>query len=239
MAQHENIKDMSRYERQTALAEIGIKGQEAFHNAKVLISGAGGLGSPLSLYLAATGIGTIGIADFDTVSEPNLQRQILYNESDIDKPKAGCAAEKLRQLNSGIKVVAHNCKITAENAEEIISQYDIVADACDNFATRYVLNDTCLKLGKPYVYGAVRGFEGQVSVFGYGEHPRSYRELYPDEEELVNMTPYRRVVAPIPGVTGSVQASEIMKIICNCGEPLTGRLWTINLLDMQTNIIGF
>ena len=168
-----------RYERQTALPGIGQEGQVRLAHAKVLVAGAGGLGSPLCLYLAAAGIGTIGIADFDTVSISNLQRQILYNEADLGKAKADVAASRIKAINSATEVHVHG-KITAGNAEAIISGYDIVADGCDNYATRYIINDACMTQKKPFVYGAVCGFEGQVSIFCAGEKPCSYRDLYPN-----------------------------------------------------------
>lgn len=153
--------------------EIGKTGQEKIGKAKVLIVGVGGLGSPVSLYLAGAGVGTIGLADDDTVGISNLQRQILYTEDDLEKPKAICAAERLSRLNSESVFRPHPVRLTQENAEEMIRPYDIVVDGCDNFATRYLIDDVCKKQGKPYVYGAICGFEGQVSVFHYGERKRA------------------------------------------------------------------
>lgn len=228
-----------RYERQTALPEIGCEGQKKLGNARVLVVGAGGLGSPLCLYLAASGIGTIGIADFDTVSISNLQRQILYNEADLGKAKADLAASRIKAINSATEVHVHG-KITAGNAEAIISGYDIVADGCDNIATRLLINDTCLALGKIYVYAAVRGFEAQVSVFGHGDEKHSYRDifLFAEENDKVNETE-KSIVAPTAGLAASVQCSEILKIICRYGEVLAGKLWVCDMREMRTNIIEF
>lgn len=228
-----------RYERQTALPEIGCEGQKKLGNARVLVVGAGGLGSPLCLYLAASGIGTIGIADFDTVSISNLQRQILYNEADLGKAKADLAASRIKAINSATEVHVHG-KITAGNAEAIISGYDIVADGCDNIATRLLINDTCLALGKTYVYAAVRGFEAQVSVFGHSDEKHSYRDifLFAQENDKVNETE-KSIVAPTAGLAASVQCSEILKIICGYGEVLASKLWVCDMRDMRTNIIEF
>lgn len=225
-----------RYERQTALPEIGCEGQKKLGNARVLVVGAGGLGSPLCLYLAASGIGTIGIADFDTVSISNLQRQILYNEADLGKAKADLAASRIKAINSATKVHVHG-KITAGNAEAIISGYDIVADGCDNYATRYIINDACMTQKKTFVYGAVCGFEGQVSIFCAGEKPCSYRDLYPDEKAMLSLEADKRVIGPVAGITACVQASEVIKLVCGCGTQLIGKLWTINALTMETNLV--
>lgn len=225
-----------RYERQTALPEIGCEGQKKLGNARVLVVGAGGLGSPLCLYLAASGIGTIGIADFDTVSISNLQRQILYNEADLGKTKADLAANRIKAINSATEVHVHG-KITAGNAEAIISGYDIVADGCDNYATRYIINDACMTQKKPFVYGAVCGFEGQVSIFCAGEKPCSYRDLYPDEKAMLSLEADKRVIGPVAGITACVQASEVIKLVCGYGTQLIGKLWTINALTMETNLV--
>ena len=156
---------MERYNRQIILPELGENGQEKLKNAKVLIVGVGGLGSPIALYLTGAGVGNIGLIDDDVVSESNLQRQVLYSEAEVGMPKAIQAQKRLNALNSQIKIDAYNTRLTKENAEEIIGKYDIVVDGCDNFKTRYIINDTCVKLGKTYVYGAIRAFDGQVSVF--------------------------------------------------------------------------
>lgn len=235
------MTDFSRYVRQTALPEIGLKGQEKLHKAKVLIVGAGGLGSPLAMYLAAAGIGTIGVADFDIVSESNLQRQILYNEADLGKAKADLAASRIKAINSATEVHVHG-KITAENAETIISNYEIVADGCDNITTRLLINDTCLALGKIYVYAAVRGFEAQVSVFGHSDEKHSYHDIFLFAQADINDTENeteKSIVAPTAGLAASVQCSEILKIICRYGEVLAGKLWVCDMREMRTNIIEF
>lgn len=227
-----------RYVRQEMLPEIGSEGQEKLRRAKVLIVGAGGLGSPIALYLAGAGIGTIGLVDEDVVSESNLHRQVLYTEDEVGRLKAERAAERLRALNGDVEVCAHPFRLTKENAAAVIGGYDIVADACDNFATRYLLSDTCEALHKPYVYGAIQGFCGQVSVFCHGGHPKTYRDLYTDEEATLRMPPPSQgVVGMTPAVVGSVEAHEVLKIVCGYGEPLCGRLWAIDLRDMQSYIL--
>ena len=230
-----------RYDRQMILPEIGEEGQLKLKKAKVLIVGVGGLGSPIALYLAGAGVGCIGLVDDDRVSISNLQRQVLYSENELDKPKAVCAAERLSALNSGISILPYSTRLTEENAGNIIRKYDIVVDGCDNFATRYLINDICIKQGKPYVYGAICGFEGQVSVFNYGEgtQRKTYRDLYPDEEGMLHMPPPPKgVVGVTPAVTGSVEACEVLKIICGFGEVLAGKLWTIDLRTLQSNIFS-
>lgn len=227
-----------RYERQTMLPEIGSEGQKKLRQAKVLIVGAGGLGTPIALYLTGAGVGTLGLMDEDTVSLNNLHRQILYTEDETGMPKAERAAERLRALNADVEIRTYPCRLTVENAEEIIAGYDIVVDACDNFATRYLINDICMSLHKPYVYGAIQDFCGQVSVFCTGTHPKTYRDLYPDEEATLRMPPPPKgVVGMTPAVVGSVEAHETLKLICGYGEPLCGKLWTIDLRDMQSHIL--
>ena len=212
-----------RYDRQMILPEIGEEGQRKLKQAKVLIVGVGGLGSPIALYLAGAGVGCIGLVDDDVVSISNLQRQVLYSEKELGKPKAICAAERLSALNSETTSQPYPTRLTEENAQEIISQYDIVVDGCDNFPTRYLIKAIC-------------GFEGQVSVFHYGEEKKDYRDLYPDEEEMKRMPPPPKGVMGItPAVTGSIEATEVLKIICGFGEVLSGKLWTIDLRTLQSN----
>lgn len=230
---------MERYDRQTILPEIGAEGQARLQAAKVLIVGVGGLGSPIALYLAGAGVGTIGLVDHDAVSISNLQRQVLYSEEELDDLKAVCAAMRLTALNSTITVNACPGRLSPDNARELIGQYDIVVDGCDNFATRYLINDVCVKLNKPYVYGAICGFEGQVSVFNYGSVPKTYRDLYPDEQAMLLLpSPDKGVVGVTPAITGSVEATEVLKIICGFGEVLAGKLWTIDLRTWQSNIFS-
>ena len=229
---------MERYNRQIILPELGKEGQQRLQHAKVLIVGVGGLGSPAALYLAGAGVGTIGLADDDVVSISNLQRQVLYNESEIGRSKAFQAKKHLEVLNSEIEIKAYPFRLTEENAEELIGQYDIVVDGCDNFATRYLINDTCVKLEKIYVYGAIRAFDGQVSVFNYRGGP-DYRHFFPDEEEMFSMPhPPKGVLGVTPGIIGCVEAAEVLKIISGYGEVLSGKLWMIDLKTMQTNLIS-
>lgn len=225
-----------RYDRQMILPEIGEEGQKKLLDAKVLIVGVGGLGSPIALYLAGAGVGCIGLIDDDVVSISNLQRQVLYSEKELGKSKAVCAAERLSALNSEIKVQPYSTRLTEDNAFDIIGEYDMVVDGCDNFATRYLINDICIQQGKPYIYGAICGFEGQVSVFNFGDRKKSYRDLYPDEEEMKRMPPPPKGVMGItPAVVGSIEATEVLKVIGGFGDVLAGELWTIDLRTLQSN----
>lgn len=225
-----------RYDRQMILPEIGEEGQKKLLNAKVLIVGVGGLGSPIALYLAGAGVGCIGLLDDDVVSISNLQRQVLYSEKELGKSKAVCAAERLSALNSEIKVQSYSTRLTEDNAFDIIGEYDMVVDGCDNFATRYLINDICIQQEKPYIYGAICGFEGQVSVFNFGDRKKSYRDLYPDEEEMKRMPPPPKGVMGItPAVVGSIEATEVLKVIGGFGDVLAGELWTIDLRTLQSN----
>ena len=225
-----------RYDRQMILPEIGEEGQKKLLDAKVLIVGVGGLGSPIALYLAGAGVGCIGLVDDDVVSISNLQRQVLYSEKELGKSKAICAAERLSALNSEIKIQPYSTRLTGDNAFDIIGDYDMVVDGCDNFATRYLINDICIEQGKPYIYGAICGFEGQVSVFNFGKRKKSYRDLYPDEEEMKRMPPPPKGVMGItPAVVGSIEATEVLKVIGGFGDVLAGELWTIDLCTLQSN----
>lgn len=234
---YESYDTMSaRYDRQLILPEIGSEGQRKLSEARVLIIGVGGLGSPLATYLAAGGVGTIGLVDDDIVSVSNLQRQVLYDESQQGKPKVSCAKQRLEALNSGVNVVAYRTKLTAENARELVSQYDIVADGTDNFAARYAISDACAALNTPFVHGAIRALDGQVAVLCKGK--ATYRTLYPDEEAMLSMPhPGKAVAGVTPAVVGSVQASQVTQLICGYGEPLIDRLWTVDLRTMQSFII--
>lgn len=229
---------MERYNRQLLLPEIGEEGQARLKAARVLIVGVGGLGSPIALYLAGAGVGTIGLIDDDTVSESNLQRQVLYSEAEVNLPKALQAQKRLEALNSTIRIKAYPTRLTPDNAKAIISDYDIVVDGCDNFITRYLIDDTCASLGKAYVYGAIRAFEGQVSVFLYNKGEKRYRDLYPDEQEMLSMPPLPKGVTGVtPGLVGCVEAHEVIKIICGYGTILAGKLWQIDLKTMETYTI--
>lgn len=231
--------NMERYQRQIALPEIGEEGQALLSQARVLIVGVGGLGSPIALYLAGAGVGCLGLVDDDCVSLSNLQRQILYTEQEVGQPKALCAARRLCQLNSSITIHPYPQRLTAETIDEILCQYDLVVDGCDNFATRFLINDHCVKRGIPYIYGGICGFEGQVSVFpNDGTSRSSYRTLYPDEAATLAMPhPSKAVIGVNPGIVGCVEAAEVIKLICHVGEPLVDRLWTIDLRTMQTYLI--
>ena len=236
LSKHETI----RYQRQLIIPAIREEGQEKLKNARVLVVGAGGLGSPVLLYLAAAGVGTIGIVDSDTVDLTNLQRQVLYNTRDIGLPKAVTAAEKLALLNPGINLKTYPVRLTVKNVDEILSGYDIAVDCCDNYPTRYLLSDATLEAGKPMVYGAVYQFFGQASVFNYMNGP-SYRTLFPEEvkaEEMEAGSP-PGVVGVLPGIIGSVEASETIKIIICHGEVLSGRLLQIDALNLRAEIITF
>lgn len=229
----------SRYNRQIILPEIGEPGQARLAQAKVLVVGVGGLGSPIALYLAGAGVGTIGLIDNDVVSISNLQRQILYAETEVDTPKALQAQKHLKALNSSINVEVYPTRLDKDNAKEIISRYDIVVDGCDNFQTRYLINDTCVLLNKVYVYGAIRAFDGQVSVFNY-QGGKTYRDLFPDEQEMYAMpAPPKGVLGVTPGLIGCAQANEVLKIIIGYGEVLSGKLWHIDLKTMATHTILF
>lgn len=226
-----------RYDRQRLLPEIGEEGQQKLKSARVLIVGMGGLGSPIALYLAGAGVGMLGIMDGDVVSESNLQRQVLYTERDLGLPKVQCASERLSAMNSDICVRSYPEMLTENNAKSIFSSYDIVVDACDNFPTRYLIDTVCAELSLPYVYGAIRAFEGQVSVFTYGDSPFSYHKLFPKEENMPRFQAEKGVIGVVPGVVGVVQASEVLKLICGFGELLVGKLWTIDLRTMQSYIL--
>ncbi len=223
---------MERYSRQTALTQIGVEGQKRLSYARVLIVGAGGLGSPIALYLAAAGVGTIGIIDDDKVSLDNLQRQILYTQAEQGVSKVEAAAHRLQALNSTIDIITHNCRLEEHNATQIISGYDIVLDGCDNLSTRLIIDRICASLNKVYIYGAIEGLIGQVSVFKSG--------ITPPLSQLFDTPPHepsKAVLGATAGIIGSIEAAECIKIICNFGEPLYNRLWRIDLTTMQTYII--
>ncbi len=225
--------DNERYNRQIILSEIGIEGQKKIANAAVLVVGAGGLGSSAALYLTAAGVGRLGIIDDDTVSISNLQRQILYRENELNLSKAECARDTLNRLNSSTVIDVYDFKLTSENADSIISKYDLIVDGTDNYQTRYLINDTCVSLDKIYIYGAIAQFCGQVSVFNYNGGA-TYRTLYPDEHEMPAHS--RGVVGMLPGIIGCIEASEAIKIITGAGDVLSGKLFTIDLLTMRTNL---
>ena len=232
--------NIERYQRHISLKEIGLEGQEKIKNASVVIVGVGGLGSPISLYLTAAGVGRIGLVDDDVVSLPNLQRQILYSEDEIAKSKIECAAQRLKELNSEVVIETFNLRLNESNAKQILKNYDIVVDGTDNFQARYLLNDTCIELGKPYVYGAVREFSGQVSVFNFANNSNdakktTYRDLFPTNDELIKNN---GLLGVLPGIIGCVEANEVIKIITGIGEVLSGKIFSIDLLSMESNIFN-
>jgi len=233
-------QEQQRYSRQLLLPEIGTEGQLKLQSAKVLVIGAGGLGCPGLQYLAAAGVGTIGIADGDVIEESNLQRQILYTSEDIGKYKATVAKEKIQSVNPFVNIHAHVGNVTKENALQLIEAYDIVVDGSDNFATRYLVNDACVLLGKPLVFGSIFKFEGQVSVFNYQDGP-TYRCIFPEPpqpDEMPNCATIG-VVASLPGIVGTFQANETIKIITGIGNVLSGRLLVIDVLSMQMQLFRF
>lgn len=298
-----------RYDRQTLLPEIGQEGQRRLKQARVLIVGIGGLGSPAALYLAGAGVGTLGLVDDDSVSLTNLHRQVLYTQSEVGQPKVRCAARRLKALNPEVQTEEYAVKLAPENAYGIISRYDIVIDGCDNPATRYLLSDTCAALHIPYIYGAITPFGGQVATLCSHKGARTYRDLFPTQEEITAQTAGKEthrqgvesgtstqgtgegegtaameknpaipteedsptmpssttaaekgtaipteedspatpssttvaekgVIGPTPAIIGSMQAAEAMKIICHFGTSLADKLWTIDLLTMQTFIFS-
>lgn len=238
-------KELSRYSRHIILKDFGLQGQEKLKAAKVLVVGAGGLGSPALLYLAAAGIGTIGIVDFDVVDETNLQRQVLFTVDDIGKPKVDVAAKRLIALNPFINILTYPVQITSQNALDIINNFDVIADGTDNFQTRYLVNDACVILNRPNVYGSIFQFEGQVSVFNHtdskGVLGPNYRDLYPTPPPpgLVPSCAEGGVLGVLPGIIGSLQASEVIKVITGIGKPLSGRLLLFDALNFETRIVKF
>lgn len=229
-----SASERARYSRHLLLPEIGEAGQERLKGGKVLIVGAGGLGSPAATYLAAAGVGTIGLVDFDRVDATNLQRQILYGTSSVGRPKLEAARERLADINDEIQVNLHSGHLSSENALEILSAYDIVLDGTDNFPTRYLVNDACILLGKPNVYGSVYRFDGQASVFGMPDGP-CYRCLHPEPPpaHLVPSCAEGGVLGVLPGVIGTIQAVEAIKLVAGIGESLAGRLLLFDALRME------
>jgi sulfur-carrier protein adenylyltransferase/sulfurtransferase len=226
--------DLSRYSRHLILPEVGMEGQRKLKAARVLCVGTGGLGSPLALYLAAAGIGTLGLVDFDVVDASNLQRQIIHSTKDIGRKKLDSAAEKLTALNPALNVIKHETMLSSANALEILKDYDIVADGTDNFPTRYLVNDTSVLLKKPNAYASIFRFEGQASVFGMEEGP-CYRCLYPEPPPpgLVPSCAEGGVLGILPGLLGVIQATEVIKLILGKGSPLIGRLLLVDALGMR------
>ncbi len=227
-------EEILRYSRHLILPDVGVEGQRKLKAARVLLVGAGGLGSPAALYLAAAGVGTLGLVDFDVVDKTNLQRQIIHGTSTVGRPKLDSAKERIQDLNPNVQVETFETRLTSENALDIIREFDIVADGTDNFPTRYLVNDACVLLGKPNVYGSIFRFEGQASVF-YAKEGPCYRCLYaePPPPGLVPSCAEGGVLGVLPGIIGSIQAMETIKLILGVGEPLIGRLVLFDALKLQ------
>ena len=236
-------EELERYSRHLIIPEFNIEGQRKLKESKVLVVGSGGLGSPLLLYLTAAGVGTIGIMDFDVVDETNLQRQVLFSVKDVGRPKVEAAIDRLHGLNPHINFVAHNTRLTSDNALEIISDYQVVADGTDNFPTRYLVNDACVILEKTNVYASIFRFEGQVSVFNYKDKNQqvgpNYRDLFPTPPPpgLVPSCAEGGVIGVLPGIIGSLQANEVLKVLTGIGEPLNGRLFLFDALTFETRTL--
>ena len=236
--------ELERYSRHLIIPEFNIEGQRKLKAAKVLVVGSGGLGSPLLLYLAAAGVGTLGIVDFDVVDESNLQRQVLFGVESVGQPKVEAAKKRIESLNPHIQVNIYNTHLNSENALDIIKNYDVVADGTDNFPTRYLVNDACCILGKPNVYASIFRFDGQVSVFNYkkknGELGPNYRDLFPEPPPpgLVPSCAEGGVIGVLPGIVGSLQANEVIKVITGIGDPLVGRLFLFDALRFETRVLN-
>lgn len=229
-----NNDEVLRYSRHLIMPEVGMEGQQKLKAARVLCVGAGGLGSPLALYLAAAGVGTLGIVDFDVVDYTNLQRQIIHSTADVGRKKLDSAGEKLNAINPFLNIRKFETKLSSENALELFRDFDIIADGTDNFPTRYLVNDACVLTGKPNVYGSIFRFEGQASVFATEEGP-CYRCLYPEPPPpgLVPSCAEGGVLGILPGLVGIIQATEVIKMILGKGEPLIGRLLLVDALAMK------
>ncbi len=226
--------EIERYSRHLILPEFGMEGQKKLKQSSVLLIGAGGLGAPLAMYLAAAGVGRIGLVDFDVVDVSNLQRQVIHGTSDVGRPKLESARDRIKEINPHVEVELHAIRLTSENALELFEQYDVIADGTDNFATRYLVNDACVLTGKPNVYASIFRFEGQVSVFGMPDGP-CYRCVYeePPPPGLVPSCAEGGVLGVLPGMVGTLQANEVIKVLAGIGTPLVGRLLLIDALDMQ------
>ncbi len=235
-------EEYTRYSRHFVLPTFGIRAQARLKSAKVLIIGAGGLGCPVIQYLSAAGVGTMGIVDNDIVSLSNLQRQILYKESDIGKSKVACAATYVQEQNVNVQVIEHALWLNAENALELISNYQLVIDCTDNFPTRYLINDACVILDKPFIYGSIFRFEGQVAVFNLknnGENSPTYRDIFPEPPapESVPNCEEGGVLGVLPGIIGSIQANEAIKVLAKIGKPLVGRLLIFDAWALESRVV--
>jgi adenylyltransferase/sulfurtransferase len=227
------VDEVRRYSRHLIIPDVGMAGQKRLKNAKVLVVGAGGLGSPALLYLAAAGVGTLGVVDFDVVDESNLQRQVIHGQSDVGRSKAESARMSIREINPYVNVVLHTDRLDSDNAMEIFEPYDLIVDGTDNFATRYLVNDACVLLGKPYVWGSIYRFDGQASVF-WAEYGPCYRCLYPEPPPpgMVPSCAEGGVLGVLCASIGSIQVNEAIKLIAGIGEPLAGRLMIYDALEM-------
>jgi adenylyltransferase/sulfurtransferase len=227
-------EEIQRYSRHLIMPEVGMEGQLKLKRARVLTIGTGGLGAPLGLYLAAAGVGHLGLVDFDVVDSSNLQRQVTFTTADVGKPKSEAAKARLSALNPAIEIVSYETRLTSDNALELFRDYDIIVDGTDNFPTRFLVNDACILLGKPNVYGSIFRFEGQATVFGYSDGP-CYRCLYPEPPPpgLVPSCAEGGVLGVLPGIVGSIQAMETIKLILGAGDPLVGRLLLFDALAMR------
>lgn len=238
-------EELERYNRHIIIPEFGLEAQKKLKAAKVLIVGSGGLGSPALLYLAAAGIGTIGIIDFDVVDESNLQRQVLFGVKEVGRLKIEAARDRLLNLNPHINIILHNTQLTSKNALDIIKDYDVVADGTDNFPTRYLVNDACVLLNKPNVFASIFQFEGQVSVFNLrdenGNAGPNYRDLFPTPPPpgLVPSCAEGGVLGVLPGIIGSLQALEVIKVVTGVGEPLSGRFYIFDALSFESRVLNF
>jgi len=232
-------EEIRRYARHLSLPQFGVEAQEKLKAAKVLVVGTGGLGAPILQYLTAAGVGTIGVVDFDTVDESNLQRQVLFGVSNVGEKKTTSAIAKLQDQNPNVRFEEHADRLNSANAMDILSNYDVVVDGTDNFPTRYLVNDACVLLGKPYVYASIYQFEGQVSVFNYQDGP-NYRDLFPTPPPpgLVPSCAEGGVLGVLPGIIGSLQASEAIKVITGIGKPLSGKLFLFDALDFSTRTLN-
>jgi adenylyltransferase/sulfurtransferase len=232
------VDEIRRYSRHLIIPDVGVAGQKRLKNARVLCVGAGGLGSPALMYLAAAGVGTLGIVEFDTVDESNLQRQIIHGQSDIGRSKAESAAASIREINPLVNVVIHDTALDRENVREIFADYDLIVDGTDNFATRYLVNDAAVLLGKPYVWGSIYRFDGQASVF-WAEHGPCYRCLYPEPPPpgMVPSCAEGGVLGVLCASIGSIQVTEAIKLLTGIGEPLVGRLTVYDALEMSYRTI--
>ena len=228
-----SVDEVRRYSRHLIIPDVGMTGQKRLKNARVLCVGAGGLGSPALLYLAAAGVGTLGVIDFDVVDESNLQRQIIHGQSDVGRSKAESARDSIKELNPLVNVIVHQERLDSDNAMQVFEPYDLIVDGTDNFATRYLVNDACVLLGKPYVWGSIYRFDGQASVF-WAEHGPCYRCLYPEPPPpgMVPSCAEGGVLGVLCASIGSIQVTEAIKVITGIGDPLVGRLMIYDALDM-------